>query len=219
MKDIKILALKYADSFLPESMIFPGGNKSVAVPITFCSYLLEMEGALVLVDPGCDTMPDFEMRNYERPVDVLKRFGYRPEDVTDIIVTHAHHDHIAAIHHYANAVIHIQELEYEDGKAYIPEMAQVHLFSKEITVADCLRVKCIGGHTKGSSVVELEKNGQTYVIAGDECYVMKCLKENIPTGKTCSPEKSLQFVEHYGTGNYNVLLSHDPEIRAGYIDR
>ena len=217
-KDVKILALKYADSYLPESMVFPGGNKAVNVPITFCAYLLEMQDALVLVDPGCDTMPEFEMRNYERPVDVLKRFGYRPEDVTDIIVTHAHYDHIEATHHYTNAVIHIQELEYEDGKAYIPEAAQVRLFSTETTVANCLKVKYIGGHTKGSSVVELEKNGQIYVIAGDECYVMKCLQEKIPTGKTCCPEKSLRFVQQYGGGKYTVLLSHDPEIRAGYID-
>ena len=71
-KDVKILALKYADSYLPESMVFPGGNKAVNVPITFCAYLLEMQDALVLVDPGCDTMPEFEMRNYERPVDGLR---------------------------------------------------------------------------------------------------------------------------------------------------
>lgn len=37
------------------------------------------------------------MINYERPVDVLARYEYKLEDITDVVITHAHHDHIAAV--------------------------------------------------------------------------------------------------------------------------
>ena len=120
MDHTKLIALKYAESTLPESAVFQGGRKDIKVPITFVIYLIATGKKCILVDVGCDTMPGFEMINYERPVDVLRRYGYEPEDITDVIITHAHHDHIAAVGYYKNAVIYIQEDEYALGQQYIP---------------------------------------------------------------------------------------------------
>ena len=205
---IKILTIKYAESTLPESAVFQGGRADKRVPITFVIYLLIIGQQRILVDAGCDTMPGFEMINYERPVDVLQSFGYDPEEITDVIITHAHHDHIAAVGYYKNAIIHIQEDEYAAGKRYIPEQAKVNTFLETYRLGDKILIRKIGGHSKGSCVVEIEDNKKCDVIAGDECYARECLTNKIPTGSSYDLEMSRLFVEEYSKDKYCVLLCH-----------
>ena len=61
----KIITIKYAESTLPESAVFQGGRTEKRVPITFVIYLIVTKNRRILVDAGCDTMPGFEMINYE----------------------------------------------------------------------------------------------------------------------------------------------------------
>lgn len=212
---IKILTIKYAESTLPESAVFQGGRADKRVPITFVIYLLIIGQQRILVDAGCDTMPGFEMVNYERPVDVLQSFGYRPEEITDVIITHAHHDHIAAVGYYKNAILHIQKDEYAVGKRYIPEHFKVNVFLETYRLNDMILIRKIGGHSKGSCVVEIEHNNKCYVIAGDECYARECLTEKKPTGSSYTLQQSKFFVEEYSKDGYQVLLCHEQGIESG----
>jgi len=77
------------------------------LPITFTIYLIQTENKNILVDIGCDDGAGFEMSIFKKPVDVLKESGLSPNDITDVIITHSHHDHIEAIKYYGNAIIHI----------------------------------------------------------------------------------------------------------------
>ena len=207
--ELKLIQLKYADSVLSEKLIFKGGSPEKFRPITFMIYLIDIGSRKILVDAGCDTMPGFEMKNYDRPVDVLKRHGYQPEDITDVIITHAHHDHIAAVHYYTAATIHIQEDEYVKGKKYIPEGLTVRCFSDQCVIADQVNVVKIGGHSRGSSIVIFELNGKKQVLAGDECYLRECLEKQLPTGSSFCPEKSQAFIEEYSKPEYAVWLFHN----------
>ena len=74
-------------------------------------FLFEEENRKILVDVGCDVGAGFEMSIFEKPVLVLEKYGLKAPDITDVVITHAHHDHIAAIQPYKNAVIHIQEID------------------------------------------------------------------------------------------------------------
>ncbi len=217
MAHLKVLAIKYAESTLPESAVFQGGRCDKRLLITFVIYLLETENRRILVDAGCDTMPGFEMVNYYRPVDVLKDYGYAPEDITDVIITHAHHDHIAAVGHYKNAVVHIQEDEYAPGKKYIADEAEVNIFKETYSLDDNILIRKIGGHSKGSCVVEFAYDNICYVVAGDECYARECLINKIPTGSSYDLENSTYFVEEYSKEEYCVLLCHEAGVESGYI--
>ena len=96
---LSVTALKYAESTLAERYIFPGGASDKRLPISFTIYLIKTDKHMILVDAGCDTMPGFEMKNFCGPVAALKRQGIMPEDITDVIITHSHHDHIEAVCH------------------------------------------------------------------------------------------------------------------------
>ena len=217
MSKLKVLRLKYAESTLKESAVFQGGRRDKELPITFMIYLIETADRRILVDAGCDTMPGFVMVNYERPVDVLAGYGYAPEDITDVVITHAHHDHIAAVGYYKHAVIHIQEDEYVAGKKYIPDESKVNSFEAVFRIDDNIVIKKIGGHSKGSCIVEFEHDRRHFVIAGDECYARECLTGKIPTGSSYNLMNSEAFVNTYGGSDYRVLLCHENGMKSGYI--
>lgn len=214
---IEISAVVFGETVLPESMVFVGGSEQVVYPIKLILYTVKTGDHLVLIDAGCDTMPGFSLQSFVSPAVALKTIGIDPEQITDVIITHAHHDHIDGVRHFPNAVIHIQEEEYQAGKSYIPGDFRVHTFRDHCVVAGCLEVCRIGGHSPGSCIVKLNRNGERYVFCGDECYLRACLDRKIPTVCSCNPEISRTFVETYSSSEYRVLLSHDPEIVTGFV--
>ena len=206
---MKITPIIYARSTLPENMAFRNGDKSRAVPIDFIIYYIETDDKRILIDAGCDTMPGFEMRDFIGPVKALENAGIDKDGITDLIITHAHHDHIEGVSHFGKAVIHIQKDEYEEGRRYIPEGFDVNIFKDSFSVCKNVEIIKIGGHSKGSCIVEIKDKDKKYVVCGDECYVRRCLDEKIPTGASFSHEKSREFIEKYSSSEYLVLLCHE----------
>lgn len=206
---MKITTLDYAKSTLPESMIFPFGEKNKSRDIVFKVFLIKENEKLILVDAGCETMPGFDMVNFIGPVTALKSIGISPEEITDVIITHAHHDHIECVKYFENAVIHIQKDEFEYGKTYIPSKFNLNLFDNEFYITKNVKVINIGGHSIGSCIVEIYKGKKIYVVSGDECYLRENLTQKIPTGSSFNKQKSEQFILKYSDTKYEVLLCHD----------
>ena len=98
-----LFVLKYGQSTLPRSQLLAGGDPSLRDPISFCIYLLWLNHRHILIDAGCDTMPGFDMEYFCSPVAILERMGLSSNDITDVIVTHAHHDHIDGLRHFPKA--------------------------------------------------------------------------------------------------------------------
>ncbi len=210
---MKIAALKYGESVFGENYIFKGGNKDKRLPISFTIYLIQTESKNILVDAGCDDGAGFEMSLFKKPIAVLKEYGLSPNDITDVIITHSHHDHTEAVKYYENAVIHIQRNEYAAAKRYIPKSFTVHLIDDTFSLTENVIIKKIGGHSIGSCIVLADN----YVFCGDECYYEKCLTDKICTGASYNEELSRTFIEEYGKDTYVPLLFHDPGIMTGRI--
>ena len=206
---MKITSLDYAKSTLPESMIFPFGEKNKSRDIAFKVFLIKENEKLILVDAGCETMPGFDMKDFIGPVTALKNIGISPKEITDVIITHAHHDHIECVKYFENAVIHIQKDEFEYGKTYIPSKFNLNLFDNEFYITKNVKVINIGGHSIGSCIVEIYKDKKIYVVSGDECYLRENLTQKIPTGSSFNKQKSEQFILKYSDTKYEVLLCHD----------
>lgn len=206
---MKIIPIEYGKSFLSESMIFVNGNKKKFRDIVFKVYLIKTDEKLILVDAGCETMPGFEMQEFIGTVEALGNVNINCKDITDVIITHSHHDHIECVKYFKNATIHIQKDEHEIGRKYITEEFEVNIFESDFAINENIKVVKIGGHSKGSCVVEIEVGKQTYVIAGDECYLRECLIKKIPTGSSYSQNASRDFIEKYSNEKYTVLLCHD----------
>ena len=206
---LEIIPVKYGESVLAESMIFENGAEDKFRPIVFLVYLIRTDKRLILVDTGCETMPGFDMKNYIGPIKALENMGVSPDDVTDVKITHAHHDHIGCVFYFKNAVIYIQKDEYEAGMAYFTPELTVQTFEEELEICANVKAVKIGGHSKGSCIVAITDGESNYIIAGDECYQRECLERQIPTGTSYCPEKSLWFIQKYSSSEYRVLLCHE----------
>jgi glyoxylase-like metal-dependent hydrolase (beta-lactamase superfamily II) len=211
----RLAAIKYGETFIHEGMAFQGGDTKVKIPISLIVYLIDTGDRKILVDSGCETMPGYDLFNFSSPADTLRKAGVSPDEITDLILTHAHHDDAEATRSFPNVTVHIEEQAYPYAKCFIPDEMNVEIFRESKTVDGCITVKLIGGHSEGSCIVEFVYRDKKYVICGDECYVRTCLEEKIVTGCSCCPEKSLEFVNRYGSGEYVTLLAHDFEILTG----
>lgn len=209
MSRFEIIPVEYGKSVLSESMVFTNGAEDKFRPIVFMIYLIKTDNKLILADAGCVTMPGFEMEDFIGPVKALENMGISAEDITDVIITHAHHDHIECVSEFKNACVYIQKDEYENGKTYFADGMNVKTFDDEVCVVPNLRVVKIGGHSKGSCIVEITDGDDVTILAGDECYMRDCLLKKIPTGCSVCPEKSAEFIEKYSDKKYKVLLCHE----------
>ncbi len=213
---MKITAIKYGQSRIQESLVFENGRADVTRPISFIVYLIETDDRRILVDAGCTTMAEcWKMEHFCGVLPILSQLEILPETITDVILTHAHHDHIETVGTFSQATVYIQQEELADGEAYLTKCRTVVPFEQEYTVCEGIRAVTIGGHSKGSAVVEIQTDHTTYVITGDECYAMECLLCQIPSGASCNPQKSRCFIEKYSRPCYTPLLCHDGSLLPG----
>lgn len=211
---IELFCIKYADSTLRENLAFLGGSADKKIPITFCVYLIKVGGRNILVDAGCDNMPGFVMRNFFSPAFLLRQFDVTADEIDDVIITHAHHDHIEAVNHFKNATVHITNTEYQRAKSYISDDMTVHAFDGECLVASGVRVLEWKGHSKGSAIVLLLLDDFTVVLCGDECYTNENIEKRIPTGTFFDKKKARKFVQEFSKDEYVVHTCHDKSLKT-----
>jgi glyoxylase-like metal-dependent hydrolase (beta-lactamase superfamily II) len=198
---LSLYAFKYAQSTISENRVFRGGSKFRRVPISFLFYLIELGDRRILVDTGCNSIRGFKMEHFITPVALLERYGISGESISDVIITHAHHDHIGCVSYFRGAVVHIQKDEASAGAKYLKGL-QVETFDEGCRIAECVEVKKIAGHSIGSSIAIIHYQGRRIVLAGDECYVRACLDRRIPTGASRNPKKSEEFIRTYSGVEY-----------------
>lgn len=212
-----IIRVKYADSWIPENWVFEGGDKLKMIPIILSVFLVKKGNRIILVDAGCETMPGLKTANFEGTVAALKKIGVMPQDITDVVITHAHHDHIECVKYFEYATIYIQNEEYMKGMKYIPKHLSVHLFEEECQVTQGVKCIKVGGHTRGSCVVEVIQEEQQYVLCGDECYTFYNLNHKVSTVSCFCKGKSEEFIRRYSSDEYICLLCHDIGGNECYI--
>lgn len=220
MPKTKIVVFKFAQSVFAEHYFFEDSKSDRLLPISFLFFLIEQGDRKILIDAGCEDMPGWEMSHMVSPANLLVEYGLTPDSITDVIITHAHHDHIQCVRHFKNAVIHIQREELGEGAKYITEGLKIHLFDDEFSLADNIKIIKIGGHTRGSSVVLLEKDGENYLFCGDEVYSEECFLRGVASGHPLSREKNIAFIEKYREQKYKKIIFHTPEIlpdRNGWV--
>ena len=209
---MRLTALKYGVTELSEAMAFNDGDSNKKIPISLMFFLLETNNKKILIDAGCDTMLGFELFEFKKPVEVLSELKLTPDDITDVIVTHSHHDHTDCVKYYKNATVHLCREAYDETKGYIKNAKKLNLFEDTFEIADGVEIKHIGGHSKGSSIVLLKNKADIYVLCGDECYTKENLALKRLTGSCIAPEKSMAFLEEYSKPCYKTVLFHAPDV-------
>ncbi|MGI5892596.1 MAG: MBL fold metallo-hydrolase [Bacillota bacterium] len=175
--------------------------------------LVKGEGRVIMIDTGVDPEDPagrnmLLSRGYNDalpPTKMVERLGLTGDDVTDVIITHAHWDHIGAIHRFPNAHFYMQKDEYLkwlELLTFPPEFsilsrcitlehfeALVHLCKDHrLTLLDGavdnlfpgihIRVAA-NSHSFASQLVIIETETKSYMAVGDAAYAYENFTKEI----------------------------------------
>jgi glyoxylase-like metal-dependent hydrolase (beta-lactamase superfamily II) len=115
--EYSIQAVRYAT--IPQfalSSLIPGAPADQRLDIAMAVWVIRGNGKTILFDSGFHReryITQFRVTEFVRPDSALRRAGIDPDSVTDIIISHAHWDHMGGIDLFPNATVWIQKQEYQ----------------------------------------------------------------------------------------------------------
>ncbi|MGP0068645.1 MAG: MBL fold metallo-hydrolase [Isosphaeraceae bacterium] len=115
----EVYAVRYARlRDFPVSALVQGADRGRKLDIAMTVWVLQRpDGRIVLVDAGFyrpRLLKQWKgIADYTRPDKAVERLGIKPEQVTDIVVTHMHWDHADGVDLFPKARIWIQKDEYD----------------------------------------------------------------------------------------------------------
>lgn len=211
---MKLTCFRYGSTFLKERDALKGGRPDVELPISLLFFLLEVDDLKILIDVGCDTMPGFFLKEHRSPVLVLEDAGISRNDITHVILTHAHHDHAQCVHYYKNANIIIHRDALRHVAAFLEKDQTVTAFDSSYTPCQGVTVQYVGGHADGSSIVTVNDGKNEIVLCGDECYVRESFEQKRLSGAIRDSAVAMDFIDKY-RNHPGTVLFHDDTLVGG----
>ena len=200
--EYSIQAIRYASAEDEVAGLVMGAPKGEKITIAMVVWLICGGGHNILFDSGYhrDTfLKYFPSTEYLRPDEAVKLAGVQPEEITDIVVSHAHWDHMGGIDLFPKATVWIQkeEFRYYTGDAWQPggnhggidpeDVRQLVKLNTEgrVRLVDGDKVEIFPGiraytgarHTYASQYLGVEGN-PPFVLASDNCYLYRNLAEH-----------------------------------------
>jgi glyoxylase-like metal-dependent hydrolase (beta-lactamase superfamily II) len=112
----EVYAVRYASIPFHVSSLIAGADTSRRLDIAMMVWLLKGPGNRnVLVDAGFyrpDLVTRWKPKDFSTPAAAVARAGVKPENVTDVIISHIHWDHLDGVDLFPNARIWIQREEF-----------------------------------------------------------------------------------------------------------
>jgi glyoxylase-like metal-dependent hydrolase (beta-lactamase superfamily II) len=122
--EYSIEAIRYGVSpDIPVGALVVGGPKDEKVDVDFVVWLIRGGGRNILFDSGFHRerwFKQWKITDYLRPDEAVRQAGVKPEEVTDVVISHAHWDHMGGIDLFPKATVWIQkdEFRYYTGDAW-----------------------------------------------------------------------------------------------------
>lgn len=235
-----VYAIKYADRNARtrgDSFIFDD-HPAQQHGMDYFVWVLENGTQRIVVDTGYDAG---EADRRDRPIlrdpaKALEALDIRADTVDTVIITHLHYDHAGGLDRFPNATFHLQaaEMAYATGPCMCHATLQMpftanhvcdmvrHVYSGRVVfhdgsgeVAPGVRVHCVGGHSRGLQVVEVDTAHGPLCLASDATHYY----ENFMAGKPFPIVVDAEaMLEGYGTlmrlagSAQRVIPGHDPLV-------
>lgn len=200
--EYSIQAIRYGSADGEVASLVMGAPKGEKITIAMVVWLIRGQGHNILFDSGYhrDTfLKYFPATEYIRPDEAVKLAQVKPEEITDIVISHAHWDHLGGIDLFPKATVWIQkeEFRYYTGDAWQPgghhggidpdDVEQLVKLNTEgrLRLVDGDNVEIFPGiraytgarHTFASQYLRVDGN-PPFVLASDNCYLYRNLAEH-----------------------------------------
>ena len=200
----EVYAIRYATVERRAGENFIGGDAHEAgMPMDYFVWLAKSATQTWVIDTGFNEAAATrrKRRFLGSPVDGLRALGVEAADVTRVVLTHLHYDHVGNFDLFPNATFHLQdrELAYATGRymahgffsgAYeLDEITAMvrHVYAGRVAFHDGdaelgpgISVHRVGGHTKGLQVVRLWTRGGWLVLASDASHYFANMEAGRP---------------------------------------
>jgi glyoxylase-like metal-dependent hydrolase (beta-lactamase superfamily II) len=155
-----------------KALLAKAGAPTDSIRLSISALLLKGGGRFVLLDTGLGA------KNHGALMTSLGMTGVRPEQITDIMITHAHFDHIGGLvgedggSAFPNATVHMSAAEWTYMQAQAPDVAkvvaaQVKTFEPGgLVIAGITSVR-LDGHTPGHVGYEIVEGHGHLLDIGD----------------------------------------------------
>jgi glyoxylase-like metal-dependent hydrolase (beta-lactamase superfamily II) len=244
--DYEVYALKFAEKATPGPIadLAMNGPRNDSVDIFFMIWLIKgNNGKNILVDAGflqdMEEAKDFGLKDYIRPDSMLLRVALRPEDITDIILTHPHWDHVDGIDLFPKARVWMQKEDYnyfvgaawqKDGKnggfnkRDVRKLTELNVAGK-LTLVDGDSKEIIPGinvytgsrHTFNSQYVGVKAGTDRIILASDNIWIyynLEHLRSAPPYGTfdTTAYVRSMQRMKTLVSDQKYIIPGHDAKM-------
>ena len=241
----EIYAIRYATlADFQVSGLVAGADRSRKMDIAMMVWLVKGNGHNILVDSGFyrdQFMRQWHPKDFTKPSDAMAWVGLKPEDITDIIISHMHWDHADGMDLFPKARIWLQkdELEYYAGTAWQARTTHGGIDPDDVMAVVKLNtqgrvglvngdaqeilpgITCyIGGkHTYASQFVGVNTAVGTVVLASDNMYLYENLEKHVPIAQSLDPESNLRAqdrMKQLAAKPEWIIPGHDPAVMTKF---
>jgi glyoxylase-like metal-dependent hydrolase (beta-lactamase superfamily II) len=236
----EVYAVRYATvKNFPLNGLLAGAERGKRTDLAMMVWLLKgSDGHNVLVDAGFhreDFLNQWHPADFVPPNEAVARAGVRADDISDVIISHVHWDHLDGIDLFPKARVWIQREEFEhhtdstgavkdraidagDAKllAAIAREGRLMLVdgdAKEIIPG--ITVYTGGKHTFASQFAAVHTAEGTTVVASDNAYLYANLEQHRPIAQTLDSLSNLRAQARMlalASSPRLIVPGHDPEV-------
>jgi len=204
--EYSIDAIRYADSpHDPVADLVIGAPKDETVDTIYAIWLIRGGGRNILFDSGFHRarwFKEWTIKNYLQPDKAVALAGVKPEEITDVVISHAHWDHLGGIDLFPKATVWIQREEYRyyTADAWQPggdhggidpediqELVRLNTAGRlrliegdDVELFPGIRAYTGGRHTFASQYLRVEGH-PPFVLASDNVYLYRNMIEHKPS--------------------------------------
>jgi glyoxylase-like metal-dependent hydrolase (beta-lactamase superfamily II) len=240
----EVYAIRYATiKDFAVSGLIAGADKSRKMDIAMMVWLIKGDGRNVLVDCGFyrdQFMKQWHPVDYTKPSEAVARLGLKPDDITDVIISHIHWDHADGFDLFPKAKIWIQkdELEYYAGQAWQGHRrtaADPETIIGLVTLNTQGRVGLVNGdaqqilpgitcyiggkHTYQSQYVGVATAAGIVILASDNVYLYENLEKHLPISQTLDADSNLRAqdrMKDLASSPKLIVPGHDPAVMKNF---
>lgn len=236
-----VFAVRYATrtSRRQESFLryYVYGEPDAPLQMDYYFWVLRGRGEVVLVDAGIDTAVSRPGRRLLiTPVDALSELGIATGDVSQIVVSHFHSDHIGGLSLFPNAVLIVQRRELDfwnspvaDKKQFVTtirrsqieyltaavEGGRAVVLNGDARVRDGVQVKLVGGHCPGQQITVVNTAAGDVIFASDAMHFYEELERELPFSVLWNLAEVYQTYDLLSTlqdAGATLVPGHDPQV-------
>lgn len=183
---LKVYALRLGTAKAYESELFAysllDGEQDTMRNYDINAYLITTEERRILVDTGFNDVAyvsESGIDNYCTVTEALAKIHYKPEDITDVVISHAHWANIGGLESFLKARVWITKAELDamdiaaqkgqtlalgyrwKDMQVLGMVSKLHIINRCRAISEVLRLDRVSGHTPGILCAGVIYNGRT----------------------------------------------------------